>query len=234
MSKEGCSKKRILNLKSFPDIVDGKPMEMIPFLEAMSELNKLLEIMGKIFAPVRADLANNIVTLKSFTNSDYKFKSLEEIVVHVSFHKNSNPLMFNKFRHSLIALSKALNYIGRFLELHVNDYERGHKPNNLRPVFAQAYQETLRQDHNFIVEALVNMCLRAIPDRDKFHSSLLTNPNIDPTTVEAELMQEIKMYTFSVNRVAGRIRNVIRNIDPKYKSAANSPTHSQRNDDKEK
>lgn len=132
----------------------------------------------------------------------------------------------NRLENTLIALSKALNYVVKLLELYIADWKSGKNSENLSPIFSKAYDETLRQNSGIFVDAIVQMCLKAIPSRNKFHQYLLIDSHKNSITkpVENQLMEELKEYLAGVIGVQNRIRSMIMKINPKYKSEPPSPS----------
>ncbi|KAI8435143.1 hypothetical protein MSG28_003519 [Choristoneura fumiferana] len=57
------------NLKDYPPVINGR-INALKFLEATVELLRIVESLGKLFAPVRYDMEGNITKIKKLHVTD--------------------------------------------------------------------------------------------------------------------------------------------------------------------
>ena len=173
----------------FPSI-ESESIDTIEFLNACKSVVKFVELLGSAFIPVRHDMNGNIDKINKIFESDrQKYKYLDLIV---NDEKQSLPeLEFHIGTDALIWLTRALNYNLIFLTLLLVDFEEGKRNEDLSDYFAEAYEHSLKNYHNWFVQKICSLCLLSAPNRSTLLKLLSKREPID----EQLLFTAIKRYT---------------------------------------
>ncbi|XP_015790668.1 glycolipid transfer protein [Tetranychus urticae] len=181
----------------FPAIKPDSPIPIQPFLDACRSLIDFVTILGPVFIPVRSDIGGNVDKLTKILNTDpSRFTTLNSIIeseIGLSSVKQIGT-------DALLWLTRALQYMNMFLSLLVDDYSSDHNgelSNDLTKHFTLAYDSTLRKHHNWIVQNVVHLSLKAAPSRNTIIN--LLSPEINSSAgIDKEkekcLYQEMNDY----------------------------------------
>ncbi|XP_074601205.1 glycolipid transfer protein [Brevipalpus obovatus] len=208
---------QIFHYRLFPVCEKDKPIELLPFLEASTSLVEFISTFGTVFMAVRLDMNGNIATLHSTRKDErFKFVTVEDVIEYHLVNQVAEP---KTELNALIWLNRALEYVHQFLQLYIKDHEKGVKNENLTPLLTEAYQKTLRQYHNFIVQNLVFLCLKAAPSRKKLFTPLFERVDLkgigDDCEFEREeqLLREIKLYASHLNEIISKINLLLKKLE---------------------
>lgn len=160
------------SLPLFPP-VDTDDIELEQFLKAADGIKSFVSILGpKLFSPVVKDMQGNIDRLYKCTPSHNTLKS----VVKAGLDKNDSVYKYEPIL-ALLWLSRAIQFIGLFLTLLLQDYTNGIKEKNLTNYFQSAYDMSLKKFHSWITKKIVTVILSHAPDRKQLMDALLCGKN---------------------------------------------------------
>ncbi|KAJ2355803.1 hypothetical protein GGF43_002466 [Coemansia sp. RSA 2618] len=136
------------------------------FLEAAEGVVKLFDVLDSAaFYPVKTDLSNNIKKVRE--------KSLS---------KPADPTVYDTLQKIIVAEAKegdrtatqGLLWLKRGLELTAMALKRNleNEKETLSESFTEAYNNTLKQFHGFIVKKMFGMAMIACPDRETFYKKI--------------------------------------------------------------
>ncbi|XP_045144791.1 pleckstrin homology domain-containing family A member 8 [Echinops telfairi] len=153
---------------SFSDIElledSGIPTEA--FLASCYAVVPVLDKLGPtVFAPVKMDLVGNIkkVNQKYITNKD-EFTTLQKIVLH-EVEANVAQVR-NSATEALLWLKRGLKFLKGFL----TEVKNGEQ--DIQTALNNAYGQTLRQHHGWVVRGVFALALRAAPSYEDFVAAL--------------------------------------------------------------
>ena len=158
----------------FPVIENGKiPTDEL--LEAAKSIVEFLELLGIAFKPVRDDIDGNITKLRNAYKKDtVRFVTLNDILEEENQRITDGS--FKMATDALLWLTRALFYNQLFLLEFYNDMKRCNNledlsllPETLTQHFEKSYELSLKKHHNWFVQKIFSVCLRAVP----FRTSLL-------------------------------------------------------------
>jgi len=164
--------------KSFVDVpIDESKDKAIPtteFLAAAESLLTLFDVMGSAaFKPVKSDMSGNIKKIRDRQlAAPAQSETLQELVL--------NELKENKHSatEGLVWLNRGLDFTAQALRHNITDSSK-----ELADSFRDAYGNTLKPHHSFLVKPIFSAAMSATPYRKDFYSKL----GEDETKVQAEL-----------------------------------------------
>lgn len=203
-----CSGK-YFHFKKFPNIDRNDGIEIKAFLDAASNLVDFISLLGVVFTPVQNDISQNIRTLNLASSSkSVRINSLGDLV---DFYKKLKSREAEKTLSALLWLNRALEYVCYFLKLFIEDHEGGTKSNDLSPLFQQAYEKTLQQHHNRLIQGIFNVCLRAVPNRNSLFGPLMGKDDdiVTHEHREEQFVKEVKDYHYHLDRNTAHISALV-------------------------
>ncbi|XP_053209802.1 glycolipid transfer protein A-like [Panonychus citri] len=209
---------QLFKFLKFPVIESNLIIPTQPFLDSCRSLIEFVAILGPVFIPVRSDIGGNVDKLtKIVTTNPSKFTTINSIIESEISLPNDKQIGTD----ALLWLTRALQYMNTFLQLLVDDYNQGINSNDLTKQFTQAYDSTLRKHHNWIVQNLVHLSLKAAPTRSMIIN--LISPEICSshdllikTEKEKNLYQEISDYRNSVEININAVHQLYDNLNLQY------------------
>jgi hypothetical protein len=177
-------------------------------LRASKDVLKFVELLGKVFIPVKKDIKANIEKLnKIYESNPSKYKYLNEIV-----KTECETLSKRDFKigtDALIWLIRTLNYNQTFLSLLLCDFEEGKETEDLSGFFSEAYERSLKKYYNWFMQKICSLCLLAAPNRTSLLKLLTTNENIDQKIIFSaikEYLITLKANILAVNQMFDELK----------------------------
>ncbi|KAK0099122.1 hypothetical protein PV326_006586 [Microctonus aethiopoides] len=163
----------------FPDIINGK-IDTNNFLTASRETLKIIEKFGKVFAPIKYDMQNNIEKIMSkYLTDKEKHLTIQDLIL-------SEKITGKKLVASdaLLWLMRALKMIQLFLERIVENSEIGECTEDLVANIKDSYKDSLEPYHGWMAQQLFGLLARMVPTRSQLLLSLANNiPNNEDNTL---------------------------------------------------
>lgn len=155
-----------------PD-VDGR-VATDTFLKAANCIVQFVELLGKTFLPVKLDVEGNITKLLQILLSDpAKYEFLDNIVTTEKAELPESELHVGT--DALTWLNRALVYNQLFLDAFYKDYlqtdtedKQKQLPEDMSAHFKNAYNQSLKKHHGWIVQNVFRLCILAAPSRQTF------------------------------------------------------------------
>ncbi|GIJ87984.1 hypothetical protein Asppvi_006900 [Aspergillus pseudoviridinutans] len=165
--------------RSFADVpVNENGISTTEFLEAAESLVTLFDLLGsKCFAPVKSDLLGNIKKVRDRQlAAPAESETLQALVV--------NELKTGKHvaTEGLLWLVRGLDFTAQALRHNLD------KETELSVSFREAYGNTLKPHHSFVVKPIFSAAMSATPYRKDFYEKL----GSDSDKVNAALKREVE------------------------------------------
>ncbi|KAJ2608903.1 putative glycolipid transfer protein [Coemansia reversa NRRL 1564] len=147
--------------RRFQDVsISNDGISTSEFLEAAEGVVKLFDILeSAAFYPVKSDMTTNIAKVKAKYDSDPKaYDTLQKIVLAEAGSKDRTATQ------GLLWLKRGLELTAMGLKRNLDNTEE-----ELSVSFTEAYNNTLKQFHNFIVKKMFSVAMLACPDRKSFY-----------------------------------------------------------------
>ncbi|KAJ5749305.1 uncharacterized protein N7511_011001 [Penicillium nucicola] len=166
--------------KSFADVPIGAEdgISTTEFLEAAESLVTLFDVLGSAaFTPVKSDLQGNIEKVRTRQlAAPAESETLQALVV--------NELKTGKHTatEGLIWLVRGLDFTAQALRHNINNAD-----SELSKSFREAYGETLKPHHSWVIKPIFSAAMSATPYRKDFYVKL----GQDQPKVNAELAKEV-------------------------------------------
>lgn len=146
-------------------------IETVAFLDCCRSVLPVFNVLGAtVFAPIKADIQGNIDKLNDKYSTDTAGfgKLLAMLQKEVNEGRNATS---GRAIESLLWLKRALEFILQFLsEIHGGN-------ENLADCASKAYGRTLKQYHNWLVQKVFAVAVRAMPSMKTFRRDLAPSPN---------------------------------------------------------
>uniref|UniRef100_A0A1Y1L0I0 Glycolipid transfer protein domain-containing protein n=1 Tax=Photinus pyralis TaxID=7054 RepID=A0A1Y1L0I0_PHOPY len=134
---------------------ENSKIKTMEFLSACSDFLKLIDLLGKSFAPAIYDISGNIAKITNVYQDDCdKYEYLEDMVL--AERVEGKQLATD----ALMWLRRALNFLIAFFELLCTDES---KQEDLGAFVREAYSNTLKMYHGWITKSLFNVCYSQCP-----------------------------------------------------------------------
>ncbi|KAL4809961.1 glycolipid transfer protein domain-containing protein [Aspergillus unguis] len=169
--------------KSFADVpvdnANDNGISTTEFLEAAESLTTLFDVLGSAaFGPVKSDLTGNIKKVRERQlAAPGESETLQALVL--------NELKTKKHvaAEGLVWLVRGLEFTAKSLRHNIDNPGK-----ELSDSFRDAYGQTLKPHHSFLVKPIFSAAMSATPYRANFYSKL----GEDQTKVNAELKREVE------------------------------------------
>ncbi|PYH48684.1 GLTP domain-containing protein [Aspergillus saccharolyticus JOP 1030-1] len=151
-------------IKSFADVpITANGISTQEFLEAAESLTTLFDVMqSKAFGVVKSDLTGNIKKVRDrFVAAPAESQTLQELVI--------NELKTGKHTatEGLLWLVRGLEFTAKGLRHNIDN-----PSTELADSFRNAYGDTLKPHHSFVVKPLFSAAMSACPYRKDFYARL--------------------------------------------------------------
>ncbi|XP_062518637.1 pleckstrin homology domain-containing family A member 8-like [Corticium candelabrum] len=168
---------------------DGVPTKL--FLDACTAILPLLDTLGgTTFAPVKMDINGNITKLmKKFESNPQQHTSLQAMInIEIS---SKTCAAKNSAADALLWLKRALEFIHVFLV----EVSRGQQ--DLTVAAGNAYEQTLRQHHNWIVRGVFALAVKTVP----YRSTLMKALGQQEGTGEEQVLEDMRTMLQGLQRI---------------------------------
>ncbi|XP_051153697.1 glycolipid transfer protein [Leptopilina boulardi] len=166
----------------FPEVIEGK-INTEKFLDASQQLVQLIDKFGKLFAPMKYDMQQNINKLNVKYNIDRDNHSTLQDMILIEKTSENNKIA----TEALLWLRRGLYMIQLFFEKIVQDYKSGQITEDLVACLKKSYKEALEPYHGWMAQQLFGLLARMVPTRTQL-LQVLTNGNEEK---ENEVLQNI-------------------------------------------
>ena len=168
--------------KSFADVpvdaANDNGISTTEFLEAAESLTTLFDVLGsKAFTPVKSDLLGNIKKVKDRQQAaPAESTTLQSLVVNELKEKKHTAT------EGLLWLVRGLDFTAQALRHNLDNASK-----ELADSFREAYGNTLKPHHSFIVKPIFSAAMSATPYRKDFYVKL----GEDNAKVQSSLEKEV-------------------------------------------
>ncbi|XP_077489761.1 pleckstrin homology domain-containing family A member 8-like [Amblyomma americanum] len=187
-------------------------IETAAFLDCCRSVLPVFNVLGAtVFAPIKADIQGNIDKLsdKYSTDSTGFAKLLAMLQREVDEGRDATS---GRAIESLLWLKRALEFILQFLsEIHSGN-------ENLADCASKAYGRTLKRYHNWLVQKVFAVAVRAMPSMRTFRRDLAPRPN------DASHPDYSKQLHADCGDYVIALRSVLETINQFYKERNLEPT----------
>uniref|UniRef100_A0A1E1X5N6 Putative glycolipid transfer protein n=1 Tax=Amblyomma aureolatum TaxID=187763 RepID=A0A1E1X5N6_9ACAR len=187
-------------------------IETAVFLDCCRSVIPVFNVLGAtVFAPIKADIQGNIDKLSDKYSTDTAgfAKLLDMLQKEVDEGRNATS---GRAIESLLWLKRALDFILQFLtEIHSGN-------ENLADCASKAYGRTLKQYHNWFVQKVFAVAVRAVPSMKSFRRDLAPSPS------DASHPDYSKQLYADCGEYVIALRSVLETINQFYKQRNLEPT----------
>ncbi|KAH7890144.1 het-c2 protein [Phlebopus sp. FC_14] len=193
------------NPKSFADVpITDSGVDTLAFLEAAEGVVRLCKLLeNPAFAPVVSDLEGNI-TFEATTNRTPPNRLLSSSSLPMKKNETKRPAT-----EGLMWLLRGLLFTCKALQTAQSDNKV-----SLADAFTSGYEGSLKKYHNFVVQGIFSLAMKACPDRKDFYAKLASDPNGGPSVPQDELHEELNKWLNGLDRIVKRMAKVY--MDSKY------------------
>ncbi|KAL2723430.1 glycolipid transfer protein isoform X2 [Vespula maculifrons] len=178
--------KVLINIRHFPDIVDGK-ISTENFLHASRDVVVIIEKFGKLFAPVKHDMDGNIEKLNNKYSLDKeKHKTLQDMIL-LEIEEGKTIIA----TESLIWLRRSLYMILLFFEKIIEDHNTGKATDDLVAFLKEAYKMSLEPYHGWMIQQLFGLLSRMVPTRKQLLQTIADTKDFS----EAIILRDMEIFS---------------------------------------
>ncbi|KAF9228875.1 het-c2 protein [Gyrodon lividus] len=175
-------------VKSFADVpITDAGIDTFAFLEAAEGVVRLFKLLDNpAFTPVVSDLEGNITKVRARYDSHRTQSTTLELLI-----QNEQSDKKRSATEGLMWLLRGLSFTHQALHAAQSD------PNTeLAKAFTKGYQGSLKQYHNFVVQGVFSLAMKACPYRKDFYAKLASDPNegLDKIVKQMQNVYKEKKY----------------------------------------
>ncbi|KAJ4988433.1 glycolipid transfer protein [Stagonosporopsis vannaccii] len=189
--------------KSWEDVpVDASKDNAIStteFLEAAESLTTLFDVLGSAaFKPVKNDMAGNIKKIRDRQLAAPTLsETLQDLVLNELKEKKHTAT------EGLVWLNRGLDFTAQALRHNITN------PNKeLADSFRDAYGNTLKPHHSFVVKPLFSAAMSATPYRKDFYAKLGSD--------EAKVQQQLEKYLSALEKIVATLNEFLARKEAKW------------------
>ncbi|XP_076242042.1 glycolipid transfer protein [Calliopsis andreniformis] len=174
----------------FPEIIDGK-INTAEFLTAARGIVRIVDKLGKVFAPVKYDIQGNInkIATKYATNVE-RYAMLQDMIL---MEKATETDLITT--DALMWLIRGLHMILLFFEKIVEDSKTSTPTEDLVAFLKKSYKEALERYHGWMAQQLFDLLSRMVPTRTQLLQAL-TNEQSDKN----DIINDIEIYLINLRQ----------------------------------
>ncbi|KAK1122014.1 hypothetical protein K0M31_009862 [Melipona bicolor] len=191
----------------FPNIIDDK-IGTVEFLDAARGIVRIIEKLGKVFAPVKYDIQGNINKLTTrYAKDEEKNATLQDMIL---IEKNTETDLIAT--DALMWLTRGLHMILLFFEQIVEDAKTTTPTEDLVAFLKKAYKEALEPYHGWMAQQLFDLLSLMVPTRSQLLQAL-TNKQ---TTENSTVIENMEFYLQRLQKNVSVIQSFYKanNLDP--------------------
>lgn len=143
------------DLKPF-SYVNGK-INVIEFLEATSSLIKVIERLGKAFAPVKYDMEGNVEKIKKYYKYDNNSCLLELMAEEYTKGKS-------EAAEGILWLNRALLFFELIFQQIIVSLQTNNNEVDMNKIYNMAYEGSVKKYHNWITQQLFALICKVAPN----------------------------------------------------------------------
>nr|XP_012142663.1 PREDICTED: glycolipid transfer protein isoform X2 [Megachile rotundata] len=166
-------------------IVDEK-IRTLEFLSAARGIVRIIDKLGKVFAPVKHDIQGNIDKLAKRHAMDKKKNTTLQDMILIEKATEVNLIATD----ALMWLTRGLHMLLLFFESIVEDTKTGTPTEDLVAFLKKAYKEALEPYHGWMAQQLFDLLSRMVPTRSQLLRAL-TNEQDDTHGI---LINDMEIY----------------------------------------
>ncbi|XP_074600701.1 ceramide-1-phosphate transfer protein [Brevipalpus obovatus] len=171
------------------------------YLEAYRELNRFLEIFGKVFYFVTKDIESKINILQSYIDDESTGAKYTTVQSMIEYEREEN-LLTNQDRQSgartLLRLHRALEFISLF----TGEIARLNENEATGPAARRSYQKTLANYHPWYIRKAASAAMCALPSKIDMAVRALGQPKeeCDPEVITQKMLRlsELSEISFQI------------------------------------
>ncbi|KOX68311.1 Pleckstrin homology domain-containing family A member 8 [Melipona quadrifasciata] len=191
----------------FPNIIDDK-IGTVEFLDAARGIVRIIEKLGKVFAPVKYDIQGNINKLTTrYAKDEEKNATLQDMIL---IEKNTETNLIAT--DALMWLTRGLHMILLFFEQIVEDAKTTTPTEDLVAFLKKAYKEALEPYHGWLAQQLFDLLSLMVPTRSQLLQAL-TNKQ---TTENGTVIENMEFYLQRLQKNVSVIQSFYKanNLEP--------------------
>lgn len=169
----------------FPEIVDEK-IRTLEFLSAARGIVRIVDKLGKVFAPVKYDIQGNIDKLATRYAMDKEKNTTLQDMILIEKATEVNLIATD----ALMWLTRGLHMLLLFFENIVQDAKTSPPTEDLVAFLKKAYKEALEPYHGWMAQQLFDLLSRMVPTRSQLLRAL-TNEQADR---HGTLINDMEIY----------------------------------------
>ncbi|XP_045445966.1 LOW QUALITY PROTEIN: glycolipid transfer protein [Melitaea cinxia] len=158
------------DLKPF-SYVNGK-INVIEFLEATSSLIKVIERLGKAFAPVKYDMEGNVEKIKKYYKYDNNSCLLELMAEEHSKGKS-------EAAEGILWLNRALLFFELIFQQIIVSLQTNNNEVDMNKIYNMAYEGSVKKYHNWITQQLFALICKVAPNFTQILKSFEVENNLN-------------------------------------------------------
>ncbi|KAJ4405371.1 hypothetical protein N0V91_005322 [Didymella pomorum] len=189
--------------KSWQDVpVDASKDNAIStteFLEAAESLTTLFDLLGSAaFKPVKNDMSGNVKKIRDRQLAAPTLsETLQELVLNELKEKKHTAT------EGLVWLNRGLDFTAQALRHNISNPQK-----ELADSFRDAYGNTLKPHHSFVVKPLFSAAMSATPYRKDFYAKLGGD--------DAKVQQQLESYLASLEKIVATLNQFLARKEAKW------------------
>ncbi|KAF1924890.1 glycolipid transfer protein [Didymella exigua CBS 183.55] len=181
------------------DATKDNAISTTEFLEAAESLTTLFDVLGSAaFKPVKNDMSGNV---KKIRDRQLAAPTLSETL---------QDLVLNELKEKKHTASEGLVWLNRGLDFTAQALRHNiSNPNKeLADSFRDAYGNTLKPHHSFVVKPLFSAAMSATPYRKDFYAKLGSD--------EAKVQQQLESYLSALEKIVATLNQFLARKEAKW------------------
>lgn len=159
----------------FPEITENDKIKTAEFLNAARGIVRIIEKLGKVFAPVKYDINGNIDKLETRYETNKEKNVILQDMILIEKATETNLIATD----ALLWLTRALHMILLFFEKIVEDAKTTTPTEDLVAFLKKSYKEALEPYHGWMAQQLFDLLSRMVPTRLQLLQALTNKQNIE-------------------------------------------------------
>lgn len=189
--------------RSFTDVpvdaANGNAVSTLEFLDASESLTTMFDVLGGVaFGPVKSDLLGNVKKLRTrYEEAPAESANVQDLA------RNELKTKSHTATEGLLWLVRGLDFTCQALKANV-----AAPAEELSVSFKNAYGNTLKPHHSFIVKPIFSAAMSACPYRKDFYSKLGED--------QAKVTEEFGKYLAALDSVVAILKEFVNSKEAKW------------------